>query len=553
MDEQRKTIFPFLVSILPPSVFLLYLYRQNAEYLLFWHSLVVIVIFTIGAIILQLLVSKLVKSFWVAALINNILWILFFTIKEPYLFFLNYFDKNILVSYTYMSIMGVITIIVISLMVRYKNKLQKQEIFKVLSIFWLMVLILNAVPVFVCVARDYSKHAKFDANDYKTDFNVDTILPSPNIYWLLMDGMLGFKAMEHLFNNPQSEFTAQLTERGFIINREAQFEALHSTKFTIPALMCPNYYDAFFVPALRNCDLNDYKQKMKLRDVIRKTADFARSRNELISAFDKKGYQTNTIGFITHFEFVNFNTSYLYLSEKQIISNDGILDVLANLSSKRNVKNTLYQATILREMSSIIDVLFDKYENSILNVFDDIQNHHPQISNVFKSFFGEFYQGDDRWYLNALAGIMNNSSPTLTIIHDLKAHVPFIYDEHGNLIKRKLKKKSMDPYNYPPQHHFTSSIIISYIDFILNADPEAVIVLQSDHGLHEEENRKQLISKHEKNDDDVRLMQNQTISAVRIPDMENGQPIEPLNITRVLVNRYVGDNYELLDPENIIK
>jgi hypothetical protein len=113
----------------------------------------------------------------------------------------------------------------------------------------------------------------------------------------------------------------------------------------------------------------------------------------------------------------------------------------------------------------------------------------------------------------------------------------------------------LDPCNYPSQHYFASSIIISYIDFILKADPEAVIVLQSDHGLHEEESRQQLISKYGKSDDDVRLMQNQTISAVRFPEeWESGEkPIEPLNITRILVNRYVGDNYTLLDTADIIK
>jgi len=110
-----------------------------------------------------------------------------------------------------------------------------------------------------------------------------------------------------------------------------------------------------------------------------------------------------------------------------------------------------------------------------------------------------------------------------------------------------------DPKYYPPQHYFTSSIIISYIDFILNFDPDAVIVLQSDHGPHKEENRQLLISKHGKNENDVRVMQNYTVSAVRMPDMEIEQPINPLNITRVLINRYVGKNYELLTDEDVIK
>jgi hypothetical protein len=50
-------------------------------------------------------------------------------------------------------------------------------------------------------------------------------------------------------------------------------------------------------------------------------------------------------------------------------------------------------------------------------------------------------------------------------------------------------------------------------------------------------------------EEELRLMQNQTISAVRIPEKWGGleEPLGPLNITRELVNRYVGKNYELLD------
>jgi hypothetical protein len=43
-------------------------------------------------------------------------------------------------------------------------------------------------------------------------------------------------------------------------------------------------------------------------------------------------------------------------------------------------------------------------------------------------------------------------------------------------------------------------------------------------------------------------MQNQVMSAVRIPEIWGGleKPLDPLDISRVLVNRYVGKNYELV-------
>jgi len=49
-------------------------------------------------------------------------------------------------------------------------------------------------------------------------------------------------------------------------------------------------------------------------------------------------------------------------------------------------------------------------------------------------------------------------------------------------------------------------------------------------------------------DEDVRRQQLSAFSAVRIPQIYGGldAPLDPRNISRELVNRFVGENYELL-------
>ena len=113
----------------------------------------------------------------------------------------------------------------------------------------------------------------------------------------------------------------------------------------------------------------------------------------------------------------------------------------------------------------------------------------------------------------------------------------------------RAKSELLNPYNYPPQHRFVRDVLVRIIDLIIANDPDAVIVVEADHGLHHEYNRKQLLAMPGGNAEMVRLMQNQTMSAVRIPEKWGGldAPLDPLNITRELVNRYVGPNYELLD------
>jgi cell division protein ZapA (FtsZ GTPase activity inhibitor) len=409
---------------------------------------------------------------------------------------------------------------------------------------------LNATNAVIYAINSNSKSSAYDENFHKIDFNVNTSLPNPNIYWLFMDGMLGFNAMEHFFNDAQPEFIAQLTERGFIINREAQFEALQRTIHSISALMSPYYYDTFLSARLRSWDLDDYEQREKQRRSIKMKADFACIKNELLSAFGKTGYQTFAIAQTSYQYFQRTDVKYMY--GKKMHCGDVAPDVLANIEKLRCGKILFNHVTVLGRLNILLDSLFAKYENSKLNK-TDIQNDNSQTSDVFKSINSESYQGNDRWYFDALVDIMNHSTkPTLTIIHDSKAHWPFIHDEHGNVIKRR-EKESINLYNYQFQHQFTSSVVIAYIDFILNEDPNSVIILQSDHGLHSDESRQLFVSKYGKNNDDLRLIQNQTISAVRIPDMEIERPIDPLNITRTFVNCYVGANYILLDTEDIIK
>jgi hypothetical protein len=546
--KENLKFLPFLVSIIPPSVFLLYLYQRNAAYLSILHTLIAIAIFTIVAVILQLVISKMVKSSGVAVLINNILWILFFIIKAPYYLFNLYIKRNLAI---YLCIMIVITTIIITLIVRYKSKLQKHEIFQILSVFWLVIFLFNAIPTFGHVIGNHLKKIGNESN-YKTEFNVDNNLPSPSIYWLFMDGMLGFKAMEYFFNDPQVEFSSQLTERGFIINRNAQFEALHATIFSISVLMCPYYYDNTFLHRLKSINLDDYNYMLKIK--AKNIASYyspnnlGRLRNELITAFNlRENYRTNIIAIDTY-SFPPSTNNY-YIRGNKINKNNP--EAMNEIEKLRFGVTLLNRTTLLGKLNFIFAPLLEIYENSKYSYIPEILN---TSDDVYKSFFGESYQGNGKWYLSALIDIMNYKGPKLVIIHDDKPHYPFIYDERGSLLMRKQKEMT-DPYNYPSQHYFANSIVISYIDYIINIDPDAIIILQSDHGLHAEETRQLLIFKYGKTDEEVRLIQNQTISAVRIPRKYGGldEPVEPPNISRLLVNRYVGENYRMLSSEDIIK
>jgi hypothetical protein len=110
---------------------------------------------------------------------------------------------------------------------------------------------------------------------------------------------------------------------------------------------------------------------------------------------------------------------------------------------------------------------------------------------------------------------------------------------------------------YPAQHAFSVNILLNYVDMILENDPDAVIVLQGDHGLHGLQRGDQHFPREEAKrllnvtDEELPAIWNHVISAIRLPRGKMTQETQeilsdPRNISRYLINEYVGQNYEYI-------
>ena len=101
---------------------------------------------------------------------------------------------------------------------------------------------------------------------------------------------------------------------------------------------------------------------------------------------------------------------------------------------------------------------------------------------------------------------------------------------------------------YPLAHEYALNVMFNMIDMILHRNPDAIIIIQADHGIHLLYTQLALLEEGFTEVEVLRLF-NSTINAVRIPTQYGGldEPLDPLNIARELVNRFVGDNYQLLD------
>jgi hypothetical protein len=305
--------------------------------------------------------------------------------------------------------------------------------------------------------------------------------------------------------------------------------------------MCPSWYDEEFLPVLRTLDLNDYQDKANKLARINPWA--ARKNNELIRAFRAKGY---TVHSISGREVSILNK--FYETADTLFSENYLVD---NASYELFVSHT--QLLLLNELLhetlapwALIFPFIGEPANRIFFAKAINGEVVPQRIADKTALFGNKYDGTDQWYVDALIEIFAGAEPQLTIIHDLKTHGPFIRNEDGSSQARS-EAATVDSAHYPPQHRYTAKIVLAYIALILEHDPDAIIVVQADHGLHGEESREALLERGG-SEEDVRVMQNQVMSAVRIPEKWGGmqEPLDPLDISRVLINQYVGQNDPLV-------
>jgi hypothetical protein len=188
------------------------------------------------------------------------------------------------------------------------------------------------------------------------------------------------------------------------------------------------------------------------------------------------------------------------------------------------MKQTIWQHTF-RDTTLTLDETIDYINPDIDYVVDGIEHYDLTMASI-------------------LEDVVNRDSPKILYLQDLMPHFPFKYDETGT--PQDVESDHIVSM-YLPQQKYTVKVMLGMVDYIIEKDPDAVIIIQGDHGIHAF-SRNDLASQGF-TDEQMLEMNFSTISAVRIPPQYGTltEPLDPLDITRYLVNHYVGEgNYEYL-------
>jgi len=566
----------YLLTIaLTPSIPLFYLYSRNAaQGLLFKHFLIMGGVLTVTSLIIYLLVSKLLLKRRRTMVIIALFWATFW--------FFHPLSKIIARGNTEFSQIRIAVYLLIFIVIAafiFRWIYMSRLVANTIAVLLCLMFAFNFVPQALTVSagekqRAYNERTGELPYKIKTEFKIDPNLPKPNIYWLHMDGMMGFDAVEHYFNDSQTELKNDLVQRGFVINKNARLNAGY-TRVAVPAMTSPVFYDSYFagefarvaqltrIPRQNSLSLSMTEKGFSLiKDIYPKT--------EILKAFSDAGY-------------IN-------------IGNDDIIPVSKNLDIKINNNEVITNLDIFREkdikfnkIADFINLVTDASALSVIKPKIDemlekkkpvaITQPFPAYQETVDKYVTNYSDSDSMFMMGISLGMADKvkamkytttiQSPHFvyfvnymthcsdnTVFGDVIYYVfgrAFIFDENGNVYKDKLDDPN-DVNLYLPQHKYAVKQMLAQVDTIIENDPDAVIILQADHGIHGIGNgadyfdSKFMFERGYSLEDQLNLNLS-VMSAIRIPPQYGKltQPLDPLDIARYLVNNFVGKrNYGYL-------
>ncbi|MDR1001074.1 MAG: hypothetical protein LBL96_09825 [Clostridiales bacterium] len=424
-----------------------------------------------------------------------------------------------------------------------------------------LLFLFNSVPSLMPTIRGITGEVK-DTDDEsavgnyspRLDWTVDTTLEHSNVYYFLLDGMVGFDAMEKYFGDDQVELKKRLQTLGFVINESASFNG-GGTRFSVPALTQPNFYDTVWRGVLNKASDKVWWDKMSLVENFYAPqtglpspvfSDAFKPHNETFEAFIDAGYRQATIinegctlyPLDYYYYYGNIAGDMRLIDEEDaehVGEYNAALDLYSNSSVLALFKSDLTAKVgkPLKNWQNEIDKLdldpdmYDYPGRFIVSFLDALNGSVGEPRFVFC----------DSWFAHAFSDIDYTDNEYLFIVDEETGEIiqPIPSDIH-NFIKY-----------YPPQHRFSINLTLKLVDYVLQSDPDAVIVLQADHGIHVW--TEQALAESGLNYSQALEINYSTFSAVRIPPQYGAltQPLDPLDITRWLVNHFVGaENYEYL-------
>lgn len=243
-----------------------------------------------------------------------------------------------------------------------------------------------------------------------------------NVYYLLFDEYGGTENLKTYFDFDNSAFYDALRQRGFSVSETSRNTESCWTEDIVPNLLNLDYV------------VDDTMTNRIRREYLENPY--------MVQLFWQNGYRVNLVN---HWRYLRFPAHELTRGQHE----DTISSYL--------LQHSLFQQ---------IPAIRDRLELKIFMNYRD--NYVGPVENAIEALEGCADQTD---------------GPTLTVSYIQSPHAPFVFHKDGSIQGDKSKYWYWkEPNLYTDQLQYINSVILSTVDSIQEQDPDAVILLLSDHG-----------------------------------------------------------------------
>lgn len=360
---------------------------------------------------------------------------------------------------------------------------------------------LNILMVIYCLVDGYlilnkSLTAKRNTAPSNTSFDISKVKARPNVYVLLFDCYAGYTSLQDSFDYKNDSLYSFLAQRSFKIL--PAFSNYNFTFFSMASMFNMQYIT------------EDYQAKVAVQEDMQKRVNEIRN-GEVFSIFSSMQYNIE-------------NYSIFDIKQMRGVSKTNtIVPMHSYLITNKIFHNRL-----------ILDLGYLFYK---INYFNRKHIFEHDIDN--KTAYDKTMATIER------AG----ASPKFVYAHFLMPHAPYFKDSLGNYLPVSQFNVGSKK-NYLSYLKYTNKIIKEIITKITTYDPQAIVLLTSDHGY----NDKGTVRRYGPAQIAAEQYSFNSICAVRFPDKQfdvDRPVISNVNIFRYLFNSQFGQQFPYLKDSTV--
>lgn len=297
-------------------------------------------------------------------------------------------------------------------------------VLSVLTVFVYLVFVYH-ISVYCYENKKLNEEVKESNASRKIDVSVKDGERHNNVYLIIPDSYPSGKILKKYFGFDNSDFESFLEANGFVVNRNAMGNYL-TTHHCLASLFNMNYIDSFFKA----------KENENVHIGIRRLIMLTYS-GTVFQVFKKLGYK--------YYHLIN-------PWENNFLDQCDIADEKINHIKSFDFEHNIFAQTAVKNQNDMLQIKLTRAAQ--LEILKD-------LSECWK------YEGKKFVYS-----------------HLICPHSPFCFDEHGSLPSEHELKHS-DEYHkqlYVGQIKFLNLQLKNIVSEIIQHDPQAVIIIQADHG-----------------------------------------------------------------------